>query len=273
MRHVSHCSPASKLANRPVPGDDEVRVEVGERLEHEAALVQARMRHRQPGLVDLRRRRRAAGRGRSCAGPSAARRACGRARARRRAAASSSSRGAERRLDSAAAALRKRGWSTQPDRLGLAHRGDGDDLDAGVARRAPRAQRRAPPGGRRGWRRGRCRRVHRQLPSERYARRALIVGELRRASSLFGRVRAGRAPRRRASRRRARAASRPTRRAPRRSSVAAPAARRVCAATLGIWRAVDVWRAADRRPRRRSRRAGAARATCEPNRARSPRRT
>ena len=47
------CSPARRAGTAPVPGHDEVRVELGERLEREAPLVQARVRHGQARLVDL----------------------------------------------------------------------------------------------------------------------------------------------------------------------------------------------------------------------------
>ena len=121
-----------RSATGPRPGTTSVRVELRERLERERALVQPWMRDRQPRLVDDRPRPRAGGRDRPCAGRSAGRGGCGRAPARPRAA----RRGARRassEVSTATAPLRNGGWSTIADRVGLAKRRDGDDLDPRLA--------------------------------------------------------------------------------------------------------------------------------------------
>src|SRR5689334_5837956 len=52
MRSRCRAGAREEIGRETAPGHDDVRVELDERLEDEAALVQARMRHREPRLVD-----------------------------------------------------------------------------------------------------------------------------------------------------------------------------------------------------------------------------
>ena len=86
VRHHADCSPATRSASGPRPGTTRSRVELGQRLEREQALVQARMRAPPAPARRSVRRRTGAGRGRSSAARSAGLRGSGRAGARSRAA-------------------------------------------------------------------------------------------------------------------------------------------------------------------------------------------
>ena len=147
-------APRAGLA--PVRGPEpRARVELGERLQHEPALVQARVRDGQARLVDRLRRRRAAGRGRSSAAPSARR-----ARApssRSTASRLSSSSAGESSVSSAAAPFRNARLLGDADRIGLAQLRDARRRPAELGDRA----RGSSPRGRRGSSRGRRRRPSR----------------------------------------------------------------------------------------------------------------
>ena len=113
--------------------DLQLGIELDERLEREATLVEPGVRHAQARARRRPRRRRRAGRGRSSRGPQRSRREPGRARARR---------GAARRAAPAATSVvvdarpRRSGSAAgrRPRRVGLAQLRERDDLDTVLGR-------------------------------------------------------------------------------------------------------------------------------------------
>ena len=130
MAHGEDLVASRRSLHGPVTRHDELRVELGERLERERALVQARMRERQPRLVDrdaLHQQQVEVDRPRPVARP---RRASGRARARPRAARRGAPAGRSE-VSIATARVEEPRLVEIADGIGLAKRRDGDDLDPG----------------------------------------------------------------------------------------------------------------------------------------------